>query len=462
MAARQTSAIRSMKHKPFAEDATSIILESISDGVFTVDRSWRITTFNRAAEAITAISRQEAVGKYCWEVFRSNMCETGCPLHKTMETGEPQVNVPGYIVTGDGDQRPVRVSTGLLSDKQGHVLGGVETFRDVSEVEHLRRQLQERFQVGDMVSRSQAMAKIFKVLPRISESRSTVLIQGETGTGKELLAKAIHHLSPRREKPFVPVHCAALPDTLLESELFGYKAGAFTDAGKDKKGQFALADGGTIFLDEIGETTQAFQVKLLRVLQEREFTPLGGTSPVRVDVRILAATNKDLSDMVDRQEFRQDLYYRINVVSLELPPLRERKEDIPLLVDHFVNKLNALYGKTVQAVSQSALSLLMAHDYPGNIRELENVLEHAFVLCNADLIQETHLPEHLRSQPQAPAGHELKKAVTTVEAQTIREALERNQGNVTRTARELGMHKSTLYRKMKKLRLSGSARGRTG
>ena len=444
-----------MEKHPLAEDATSIILESISDGVFTVDESWKITSFNRAAESITSIPRQEALGKTCWEVFRSSMCETGCPLQQTMDTGSPSINVPGYIVTGEGDQKPVRVSTALLRDSEGTLLGGVETFRDVSEVEHLRRQLQDRFQVGDMVSRSRAMARIFKVLPRIAESRSTVLIEGETGTGKELLARAVHHLSPRRDKPFVPVHCAALPDTLLESELFGYMAGAFTDASRDKKGQFALADGGTVFLDEIGETSQAFQVKLLRVLQEREFTPLGASSAVRVDVRVIAATNRDLADMVARHEFRQDLFYRINVVRLELPPLRERKEDIPLLVEHFVNKLNAVYGKTVRGLSQDALSLLMGHDFPGNIRELENIMEHAFVLCNTDLIQEVHLPEGLKnSVPPPAAGHELKRTVDTLETQTIKEALERNLGNVTQTARQLGMHKSTLYRKMKRYGLS--------
>ena len=451
-----------MKRSPLGQDETSIILESISDGVFTVDQSWKITTFNRAAEAITSISRQEALGKFCWEVFRSSMCETGCPLQKTMATGTPSVNVPGYIVTGEGDQKPVRVSTALLKDKDGRILGGVETFRDVSEVEHLRRQLQGQFQVGDMVSRSRAMAKIFKVLPRIAESRSTVLIQGETGTGKELLARGIHHLSPRRDRPFMPVHCAALPDTLLESELFGYKAGAFTDAAKDKKGQFALADGGTIFLDEIGETSQAFQVKLLRVLQEREFTPLGATAAVKIDVRIIAATNRDLSDLVVRQEFRQDLFYRINVVGLQLPPLRDRKEDIPLLVEHCVSKLNALYDKRIQGVSQDALGQLMSHDFPGNIRELENILEHAFVLCNTDLIHEIHLPENVKKGPPAAAGHELKTTVQALEAQAIRNALDRSQGNATQAAQELGMHKSTLYRKMKKLGLSSFAAGKPG
>ena len=266
------------KTKP--PDSTEIILESISDGVFTVDRDWRITSFNRAAEEITGIAREEAIGKRCSEVFKASMCEGDCALCLTLETGEPVINKSAFIVDVEGRRIPISVSTALLRDPKGRVIGGAETFRDLSLVEELRKELEGRFQLGDLVSRSPAMRKVFDVLPQVAASDSTVLIQGETGTGKELVARAIHGLSPRRDQPFVAVSCGALPDTLLESELFGYKAGAFTGAVKDKPGRFALAEHGTLFLDEIGEISPALQVRLLRVLQERTYDPLGGTKPV--------------------------------------------------------------------------------------------------------------------------------------------------------------------------------------
>lgn len=357
------------KGKPYTipDHVTEIILESISDGVFTVDHKWRVTSFNRAAEEITGISRKEAIGKHCWEVFRSNMCETDCALRRTMKSGKSFVDTSTYFVNSEKQRIPVVVCTSLLKDENGTVIGGVETFRDMSIVEELRKELDARFQLGDMVSCSPSMHKIFTILPQVAESDSTVLIQGETGTGKELMARAIHQLSPRRQKPFVAINCGALPDTLLESELFGYKAGAFTNATKDKPGHFALAKGGTIFLDEIGDISPAFQVRLLRVLQERRFQPLGSTQTVKADVRVIAASNKDLLDLVKNETFRQDLFYRINVVKLDLPPLRKRKEDIPLLIDRFIERLNRLRGRAVTGISREALSLLMSYNYPGNI-----------------------------------------------------------------------------------------------
>jgi PAS domain S-box-containing protein len=254
------------RHYQIPQHVTEIILESISDGVFTVDHEWCITSFNRAAEVITGIPREEAVGKFCWEIFRSNMCERDCALRRTMKRGKSFIDTSTYIITKEGRRIPVVVSASLLKDVDGKVLGGVETFRDMSLVEELRKELEGRFQVGDMVSRSPGMHRIFRILPQVAESGSTVLIQGETGTGKELLARAIHEFSSRRKKPFIAVNCGALPDTLLESELFGYKKGAFTDATRDKPGFFASAEGGTIFLDEIGDLSAAFQVRLLRVL----------------------------------------------------------------------------------------------------------------------------------------------------------------------------------------------------
>ena len=431
---------------------TEIILESISDGVFTVDHAWRITSFNRAAEEITGISREEAVGKHCWEVFRSNMCETDCALRRTMRLGKPFVDSSTYIVNNDRRRIPLVVCTSLLKDENGAVVGGVETFRDMRQVEELRKELDARFQVGDMVSRSPAMREIFRILPLVADSDSTVLIQGETGTGKELMARAIHDLSPRQDKPFVALNCGALPDTLLESELFGYKAGAFTSATSDKPGHFALAEGGSIFLDEIGSVSAAFQMSLLRVLQERTFRPLGATEAVKADVRVIAAANKDLFEMVKRGTFRQDLFYRVNVVRLEPTPLRDRKEDIPLLVEHFIERLNNLRGTAVTGISQEALSLLMLHNYPGNIRELENIIEHAFVLCREGQIESRCLPDTLMSMIPRPTAHgTMDAALKSVEARVILDAFKRNNYNRQATARDLGMHKSTLYRKVKAL-----------
>ena len=439
------------KHHHIPEHVTDIILESISDGVFTVDHEWRITSFNHAAEEITGIPRDEAIGKHCREVFRSNMCETDCALRRTMKEGKPFVDTSTYIVNSDKRPIPVGVSTSLLKDENGMVLGGVETFRDMSLVEELRKELEGRFKVGDMVSRSPSMRKIFTILPQVAESDSTVLLQGETGTGKELLARAIHELSPRRGKPFVAINCGAFPDTLLESELFGYKAGAFTNASKDKPGHFALAEGGTILLDEIGDLSAAFQVRLLRVLQDRVFQPLGATKPVKADVRVIAVSNKNLSDLVKKGTFRQDLFYRIHVVRLDLPPLRERKEDIPMLVKHFISRLNRLRGRSVTGISQKGLALLLSYDYPGNIRELENIIEHAFVLCPEGRIEPHCLPDMFGDSIARPTMHgTIDAALQSVEVQVILDALARNKYNRLATARDLGIHKSTLFRKIKR------------
>ncbi len=430
---------------------TDIILESISDGVFTVDHEWRITSFNQAAERITRIPRQEALGKHCWEVFRSNMCETDCALRRTMKQGKDFVDTSTYIVDREKRRIPVVVSTSLLKDGNKRVLGGVETFRDMSVVEELRRELDARNQVGDMISRSPAMHRVFKILPQVAASDSTVLIQGETGTGKELLARAVHDLSPRRHSPFVAINCGALPDNLLESELFGYKAGAFTDAVKDKPGHFASAEGGTIMLDEIGDLSPAFQVRLLRVLQEKTYLPLGSTKEKKANVRVIAAANKDLAELVNKNLFRQDLFYRINVVRLDLPPLRERKEDIVSLVRHFILRFNRLQGKGVTGISQEALSLLMFHDYPGNIRELENIIEHALVLCPEGDIGIHCLPESLKRHSGTPCSAGMNKALKLTEAQLILDALKRNHFSRQAAARDLGMHKSTLFRKIRDL-----------
>jgi PAS domain S-box-containing protein len=425
------------------------ILDSIADGVFTVDCDWRITYFNRAAEEITGIKRADALGRYCFEVFKASICEDGCCLRQTLETCESRVHQAAYVIRHDGGKIPISISTAVLRDPSGKIVGGVETFRNLSDVEALRKELKQRFTFADIVSKNARMHEIFAILPQIAISDATVLLEGESGTGKELFARAIHTLSNRSKGPSVALNCAALPDTLLESELFGHVAGAFTDARKDRAGRFALASGGTIFLDEIGDISPALQVRLLRVLQEKTIEPLGGTKTQTVDVRVIAASNRSLTDLIGEGKFRQDLYYRLNVVCLRIPPLRERREDIPLLVEHFIEHFNRLQGKEVSHLDPRALGILMRHPFPGNVRELLNVVEHAFVLCPGGVLLVEHLPEHLQPQGTPPPAT-ATRTLDHLEAEMIREALSRNGFNRVATARELGVHKTTLWRKMKK------------
>ena len=445
-----------MSDPSFISDAANeIILDSISDGVFTVDHNWRIMSFNRAAEEITGTPRGEAVGRYCWEVFRSNMCEGDCALKRTMKEGKSFVSSATYIINNRQERVPIGVSTSLLKNDKGEVLGGVETFRDHSLVEELRRELSGSFEVGAMVSRSRAMKNIFSILPQVAESDSSVLIEGETGTGKELMAAALHSLSWRKEEPFMAINCGALPDSLLESELFGYKAGAFTGADKDKPGIFQAAGKGTVFLDEIGDTSAAFQVRLLRLLEEKKFQPLGSVEKVSTDCRVITATNRDVAEMVDKGEFRRDLFYRINIIRFQLPPLRERMEDVVLLVERCIKKMNHIKGRAVKGVTSEAMSLLLGHDYPGNVRELENIIEHGFVLCPEEEIDVSHLPAYLDRAPvmkiePISLG---QNSIHLAEKDIIIDALKRNSYNRLAAARELGIHKSTLFRKLKKYKI---------
>ncbi len=431
-----------------------IILDSINEGVFTVDLDWRVTSFNQAAERITGVLREDAIGQQCCDVFRANICEGACALKQAMVAEEPVVNTTVYMLDVDGKEVPVRVSACALRDQQGRIIGGVETFQDLRQVKELRKKLEATYTFEDIVGQSQVMRDLFALLPQLSDSHSSVLITGASGTGKELVARAIHNLSSRRENRFIALNCGALPDTLLESELFGYKAGAFTDAKQDKLGRFALADEGTLFLDEIGDISPAMQVRLLRVLQEHTFEPLGGIESVPTNVRIIAATNKNLSDLVKKEKFREDLFYRINVIHVELPNLRARKEDIPLLVDYFIGRFNMLQGKDIAGLSHATLAILMEHDYPGNVRELENIIEHAFVLCQGGLIMPQNLPANLRDKspsglPVAMGGMKLKSMETAM----IIEALRQHAGNRTLAAKDLGIDASTLYRKIKSLNI---------
>jgi PAS domain S-box-containing protein len=439
---------------------TEAILESISDGVFTVDKDWCISSFNRAAEEITGVSRKEATGRRCSEVFRSSMCGEDCALKMTMKTGKPIIGKAGYIIDTKGNRIPISISTALLKDDKGRITGGAETFRNLSDVEALRQELAGRHTLGDLVSRSSLMQRIFEVLPSIAVSPSTVLILGETGTGKELIARTIHELSTRVKGPFCAINCGALPDNLLESELFGYKAGAFTDAKRDKPGRFAMARGGTLFLDEIEAISQAFQVRLLRVLQERIYEPLGSTRSEQTDARIIVAANKDLTELMRKGAFREDFYYRINVVRVELPPLRKRKEDIPLLAEHFISRFNRLQNRSVQGIEPEALSLLLAHEWPGNVRELENVIESSFVLCHNGFIGVGHLPEELTLRwLSADNNSDAHSAHNLIDEQSIRTTLERTGYNRLAAAKELGIHKATLFRRMKKLGITLPKKG---
>ena len=436
----------------------ALILESVADGVFTVDRDWRITSFNHAAELITGWNRKAAIGQFCSDVFCSSICGKNCAIAESLYSGLPVANRTITMKNRNGDNVSVSISAAPLVDHDGNVLGGVETFRDLSVEISLRQQLTKKYTFDQIISKSPSMQRIFQIMPEISKSESNVLILGESGTGKELVASAIFNASARNDKPFVVVNCGALPDTLLESELFGYKAGAFTDARKDKIGRFAAAEGGTIFLDEIGDIPPSLQVKLLRVLQQKVYEPLGSNKPIKANVRIIAATNKILLEQVQKGEFRDDLYYRLNVVNILLPPLRDRLEDIPLLLEHFVKKFRAEKQKDIAGVSEEVISLLMKYKYPGNIRELENIIEYGFILCPGGFIQLEHLPETFGGQGEqldspllsAYEGLSLEK----IEASAITLSLQRNKWKKMLTCRELGISKDTLRRKIEKYSLA--------
>lgn len=427
------------------------ILDSIAEGVFTVDNDWNITSFNRAAEQITGVTRENAIGNKCWEVFHADVCERDCLLKKTIKTNRPCINKIVRILRKSGAAIPISITTAILKDEAGKVIGGVETFRDLSEIEELRKEVAGKSSHYDMITRNHKLLEIFNSLPAIAQSESPVLVLGESGTGKELLAKAIHNLSGRSKGPFIAVNCGALPETLLESELFGYKKGAFTDAKTDKAGRFDSAKGGTLFLDEIADLPKVIQVKMLRVLQEHVYEPLGATESVKSDVRIIAATNRNLNSMVDSGEFRQDLFYRIHVMPLTLPPLRERADDIQILIEHFISHFNTIQRRSIETIAPDAMSILLSHSYPGNIRELENILQHAFVLCQGSVIERRHLPQYLLN-PSAKAilSSSDEDVFETIDKQRILKALERNRYIRVKAAKELGVHVATLWRKMKK------------
>ncbi len=430
------------------------ILDSIAAGVFTVDRTLRIRYFNRTAERITGISAQQATGQYCRDIIRCGECGTHCALKYAMKTGKETVDRQCSIHLDNGKVIPTSITAAVLRDDAGRIVGGVESFRDLSTIVALQKALKRSFTFEDIIAKSHVMQKLFDILPDIAETDSTVLIQGPSGSGKELFARAIHNLSPRRSKPLIAVNCGALPDTLLESELFGYVRGAFTDARRDKKGRFALAQNGTIFLDEVESLSPATQVKLLRVLQEKEFHPLGATVPVKANVRVVAATKCDLARLVEEGSYRDDLYFRLHVVKLELPRLAERREDIPLLVDSFIERLSRKTMKSIRAVSPEVMKVLMEHEFPGNVRQLENIIEHAVVMCKGQRIELHHLPSELRESVSAGrAGMFHGGPLDAAERETILAALTQHGWDRTLAAKGLGISRTTLWRKCLKFGL---------
>ncbi len=439
---------RSKTHCINAKEEFSAIVNSIADGVFTIDQSWRITSFNRAAQEITGFSEKEVIGKFCKDVFRTNKCSEGCPLALTLEKNHQIFRYELEIVDKQDRKHTISANTSVLKDLYDHPIGGIVSFHDISTLKQLVNHVKGKTLFEGIVGRSKPMQEIFKLIEDIADSPSTVLITGESGTGKEMIANAIQRRSNRRDGPFIKVNCSVFSEGLLESELFGHVKGAFTDARYDKPGRFEMADGGTIFLDEIGDASQKIQLKLLRVLQEHEFERVGGVKTIHVDVRVIAATNKNLEEAIAKGEFRQDLFYRLNVIPIRVPPLRERKEDIPYLIERFLEKFRLLTGKEIRNISTTAMDILMLYEYPGNVRELENAIEYAFNMAKGSIIEENHLPFSIRSCECRRQIAEFTES--EAEDLQLKKVLEEVRWNRQKAAERLGISRVTLWRYMKK------------
>ncbi len=438
----------------YEERSLKIILDNLEVGIFTVDRGGVVTFFNTAAEKITGFSRQEVLGRPCAAIFRGGSAAELNLLKETIASDSPRSGIESRILTREGVAVPIRATYLPLRNENGIAVGGLTTFSDLTLVHQLKQAIEGRYTYYDMVGKSPVMQRIFENVQVVAKTDATVLIEGPTGTGKDFLAKIIHSASRRSAKPLVKVNCAAIPDTLLESEMFGYVKGAFTGAVQDRIGRFQAADGGTIFLDEIGDLPLALQAKLLRVIEEKIFFRLGTSQTTKVDVRIISASNQRLEQLVARKRFREDLFYRLNVFRIELPSLRDRPADIPLLIGHILRRLSTSKGVVPPEISENAMQLLLNYNYPGNIRELENILEHALILCQESVLRRKHLPDYLRLRPPATVGRRAKAASSdSSESARILTALRRHSGNRSLAARALGMDRSTLWRKMKKHKL---------
>ncbi|WP_448384081.1 sigma-54 interaction domain-containing protein [Desulfosoma sp.] len=445
------------------------VFNDLPDALVFLSPNRRVLYLNRAAEVLTGLSRQDAQGLPCRHVVRSNVCAGQCPLDDLSRDSGP-VCRQADVINRDRRRVPVRLCAVMLRDVRGAVVGFMEVLEDLRSLENVETRKGQAYQFGRIVGRSPAMERLFAILPGIAQTDSSVLITGETGTGKDLLAEAIHQLSARAKGPFVKVNCGALPETLLESELFGHQKGAFTGATENKPGRFRLAHNGTLFLTEIGDLPLPLQVKLLTFLDDHVIYPLGSTKGTRVDVRVIAATHRDLQAMVREGKFRQDLLYRLNVVRVHIPPLRERGEDVRLLLDHFLAAFVSDFHKHIKGFSKDALKCLLEYPYPGNVRELKNIVEYAVNVCQEETIQIHHLPSYMTEVPVTivaprPEGRDMegeeavpKGAVmeaaqgegwAEMERRLIVEALVRANGRRGRAAQILGWGRSTLWRKMK-------------
>ncbi len=426
------------------------IFRSVKDGIIAVDNDLTLTDLNEAARQLCGLEG-DPVG--------SPLAALPLPCHKTClqaleETLKKQQPVEASRIECRGEERPgqvVSVTATPLHAAQRGFSGAVLVIRDETQLATLERNLKARRNYQQIVGSSEEMQRIYDLIEDLRDVQTTVLISGESGTGKELVAEALHYSGERAEQPLVKVNCSALPESLLESELFGHVKGAFTGAVRDKIGRFQRAAGGTIFLDEIGDISSNIQLRLLRVLQEKEFERVGDSKPIQVDVRIVTATNQELREKVSRGEFREDLYYRLRVVEITLPPLKKRRKDIPLLVDHFIQKFNQQFNKEILAVSTDVINLFMDYPWPGNIRELEHAIEHAFVLCKQSIISVKELPPEFK---ELAAGDSAPEQTAEDECLAIRRALETCYWNKAEAARLLGVSRQTIYRKIHAYQLS--------
>lgn len=443
---------RKMVEKELAEHRGRLesIFSSVKEVIITVDMSFKVTEANQATERICGISARDMIGrefmdcpmqcsKFCIDVLRKSLTNKSHIKEYRIECGH-------HLHEG----QLVSVTSAPLKDENGEYTGAVLVIRDISLLKDLERKLKERYQFHNLIGFSKSMQSIYHLMEDLANLETTVLITGESGTGKELVAQALHYSGQRAFKPFLAVNCSALTESLLESELFGHVKGAFTGAIKDKQGRFQAANGGTILLDEIGDISQLVQLKLLRVLQDKIIERVGDAEPIKVDVRVITSTNKDLKEKVRRGEFREDLYYRLKVVEIALPALRERREDLPLLIDHFCRLFNNRFNRNIEGVSQEVLKIFMRYPWYGNVRELEHTMEHAFILCRSSVITSEHLPVELQAlalneQYEGPKA----TAVPFLTADSIINALTKTRWNKTKAAALLGISRRTIHRKIR-------------
>ncbi len=437
-----------MNEKPFVETIASRenlirVLDNLKEGIIAHDLQRKIYFFNAEAERVTGFSREEVVGHDCHEVFDAPFCGKRCSFCNGGPVCEERVEYPLTITTKEGEQRRVEFTATMVRDEKGAFVGVVASFRDMTELQALQQRSGEMTHFANIIGGDNKMRSVYQQIIDVAQYDFPVHLFGETGTGKELVANAIHNESRRGGAPFVPINCGALPEGLIESELFGHVKGAFSGAIRDKKGRFQLADGGTIFLDEVAELSKPLQVKLLRFLQEGTLEQVGGERTLEVNVRVISATNKDLKKEVQRNNFREDLFYRLNVIPIEIPPLRERKNDIPLLANHFLDQVAERSGKTLPGIAEPALSLMMDYFWPGNVRELQNAVQFSIVKCSGQVITPEDLPLELR-QFQSPPSR--RGPVKKLDAPSVRQALIKTGNNKARAARELNVGRATLYR----------------